>query len=49
MVYEKRDAEYVPVSKKFKTKQEAEQERQRLQQGLKTRRKPLGVGFIGAA
>jgi hypothetical protein len=46
VVYEKRGVEYVHVSKRFKTKQEAEKERERLRQGLKSRRKTLGVGFV---
>jgi hypothetical protein len=46
VVYEKRGVEYVHVSEPFKTKQEAEKERERLQQGLKSVRKTLGVGFI---
>jgi hypothetical protein len=46
VVYEKRGLEYVHVSKRFKTKQEAEKERERLQQGLKSRWKELGVGII---
>jgi hypothetical protein len=46
VVYEKRGVEFVHVSKPFKTKQEAEKERERLQQGLKSVRKTLGVGFI---
>jgi hypothetical protein len=49
VVYEKRGVEYVHVSKRFKTKLEAEKERERLQQGLKSRRKPLGVGFVRSA
>jgi hypothetical protein len=49
VVYEKRGVEFVHVSKRFKTKQEAEKERERLQQGLKSRRKMLGVGFVRSA
>ena len=46
MVYEKRGVEYVHVSKRFKTKREAEKERERLQQNLKSKGKTLGVGFV---
>jgi hypothetical protein len=46
VVYERRGVEYVHVSKRFDTKQEAEKDRERLQQRLKSRRKPLGVGFV---
>jgi hypothetical protein len=46
VVYENRGVEYVHVSKPFKTKQEAEQGCERLQQALKSKRKVLGVGFI---
>jgi hypothetical protein len=46
VVYEKRGVEYVHVSKPFKTKPEAEKERERLQQGLKSRQKTLGVGIV---
>jgi len=46
VVYEKRGVEYVHVSKRFETKQEAEKERGRLQQKSgDNRRKALGVGF----
>jgi hypothetical protein len=45
VLYEKRGVEYVHVSKRFGTKQEAEKERERLQQRLKGRPKTLGVGF----
>lgn len=47
VVYEKRGVEYVHLSKGFQTKQEAEKERERLQQNLKSRRKTLGVGYEG--
>ena len=46
VVYEKRGVEYVYVSKRFETKQEAEKERERLHQNLEVRRKALGVGFV---
>jgi hypothetical protein len=48
VVYENRGVEYVHVLR-FKTKQEAEKERERLQQALKPKRKVLGVGFIRSA
>jgi hypothetical protein len=48
VVYEKRGVEYVHVSKRFETKQEAEKERERLQQKSKSRVKSLGVGFVPA-
>jgi hypothetical protein len=46
VVYEKRGVEYVHVSKRFKTKREAEKARERLQQNLKSKGKTLGVGFV---
>jgi hypothetical protein len=49
VVYEKRGVEFVHVSKAFKTQQEAEKERERLQQALKSKRKVLGVGFVRSA
>ena len=39
VVYEKRGIEYVHISKWFKTKREAEKERERLQQALNSKRK----------
>jgi len=45
VVYEKRGVEYVHVSERFETKQEAEKERERLHQNPEVRRKALGVGF----
>lgn len=49
VVYERRGVEFVHVSKKFKTRREAENERQRLQQALTSKRKVLGVGFVRIA
>jgi hypothetical protein len=46
VVYEKRGVEFVYLSRPFKTRLAAEAERSRLQQQSKSRRKPLGVGFI---
>jgi len=48
VVYEKRSVEFVHVSKKFKTRREAEKERERLQQSSESRRKVLGVGIVSA-
>lgn len=48
VVYQKRGVAYVHLSKLFDTKQEAETERERLQQKLGARQKTLGVGFIRA-
>jgi hypothetical protein len=45
VVYEKRGVEYVHRSKQFKTKREAEKERERLHQNREVRRKALGVSF----
>lgn len=45
VAYEKRGVEYVHVSKRFDTKQEAEKARERLHRKSKSRRKALGVGF----
>ena len=46
VVYEKSGVEYVHISKRFETKQEAEKERERLQQSSASKRKALGVGFV---
>lgn len=46
VVYERRDGEFVHLSKKFRTRREAEDERLRLQQAMNSRRKALGVGFV---
>ena len=47
VVYEVRGVEFVHLSKRFKTKQEAEKERERLAAGRKRRKqKHLGVGFV---
>lgn len=49
VVYERRGAEFAYVSKKFKTRREAENKRQRLQQILNSKRKVLGVGLVRPA
>ncbi len=48
VVYERRDGEFVHVSKGFKTRTKAEKERERLQQSLKAKRNSLGVGFLAS-
>ncbi len=48
VVYERRDGEFVHVSKGFKTKAKAEQERDRLQQLSNSKRNALGVGFVAS-
>jgi hypothetical protein len=48
VVYEKRGVEYIHRSKRFETREEAEKERERLQQKSKSRVKSLGAGFVPA-
>lgn len=46
MVCRKRGVERLHVSKRSKTRRETEKEPERLQGASKSRRKPLGVGFV---
>jgi hypothetical protein len=46
VVYERREGEFVFLSKLLKTKKEAEKERLRLKDRLEHRRFAIGVGFV---
>jgi hypothetical protein len=46
VVYERREGEFVFLSKLLKTKKEAEKERLRLKDRLEHRRSAIGVGFV---
>jgi hypothetical protein len=46
VVYERREGEFVFLSKLLKTRKEAEKERLRLKDRLEHRRFAIGVGFV---
>ena len=46
VVYERREGEFVFLSKLLKTRKEAEKERLRLKERLQHKRSAIGVGFV---
>ena len=46
VVYERREGEFVFLSKLLKTRKEAEKERLRLKERLQGKRSAIGVGFV---
>ena len=46
VVYEQREGEFIPRSKLFTTKGQAEKERDKLEAALNSRRVSLGVGVV---
>jgi hypothetical protein len=46
VVYERREGEFVFLSKLLKTRKEAEKERLRLKDRLEHKRSAIGVGFV---
>jgi hypothetical protein len=49
VVYERRDGEFIFLSKSFKTKKRAEQERTKLSAHPAYERASIGVGFVRTA
>jgi hypothetical protein len=48
VIYERRDGEFIFLSKPFKTRKQAEQERTRLNARPERKRAAIGVGFVRA-